>query len=64
MGHRKYAPVIEKLTKINGNKKARDISTYDFSTWYTKLQHDDLVNNLNSMINFAFNGGNDKKRWK
>ena len=55
------APVISNLTRINEKKKAKDISTYDFSTLYTKLQHDDLINNLNYIIDFAFNGGNDKK---
>ena len=55
------SPVIEKLTKINNRKKARDISTYDFSTLYTKLPQDDLIANLNNIVDFAFCGGNDKK---
>ena len=55
------APIIEQLSKINDRKKARDISTFDFSTLYTKLQHDDLINNLNNIVDFAFNGGNLKK---
>ena len=54
-------PIIEKLTSINNRKKARDISTYDFSTLYTMLPHDDLVANLNDIVDFAFCGGNDKK---
>ena len=55
------APVIEKLNKINECNKARNISTYDFSTLYTNLQHYDLINNLNKMVEFAFSGGNYKK---
>ena len=55
------SPVLEKLTKINEKKNARDISTYDFSTLYTKLQHDDLIGNLHEIIEFAFKGGNEKK---
>ena len=55
------APVIERLIKINNGKKAKNISTYDFSTLYTKLPHDDLVKNLNQMVDFVFEGGNDKK---
>ena len=55
------APVIEKLSKINSKKNAKDISTYDFSTLYTKLPHDDLINNLNKVVDFAFQGGNEKK---
>ena len=55
------APVIEKLTKLNERKRARDISTYDFSTLYTQLPHDELILNLNEIVDFAFNGGNQKK---
>ena len=54
-------PIIEKLTRINEKKNAKDISTYDFSTLYTKLQHDDLINNLNEIVDFVFCGGNVKK---
>ena len=54
-------PVIEKITKINSKKKAKDISTYDFSTLYTKLPHDELIKNLNEIVDFAFKGGNDSK---
>ena len=28
---------------------------------YTKLPHDDLINNLNKVVDFAFKGGNEKK---
>ena len=55
------SPVLEKLTQINEKKNARDISTYDFSTLYTKLQHDDLIGNLHEIVEFAFKGGNEKK---
>ena len=55
------SPIIDKLTRINEKKKAKDISTYDFSTLYTKLQHDDLIHNLNGIVDFAFSGGNLKK---
>ena len=54
-------PVIEKLEQINAKRNAKDISTYDFSTLYTKLPHDDLIQNLNEMIDFAFEGGKTKK---
>ena len=40
-------PIIEKLSKFNERKRARDISTYDFSTLYTKLPHDELIDNRN-----------------
>ena len=55
------SPILEKLTRINEKKNAKDISTYDFSTLYTKLQHDDLIKNLNEIIDFAFKGGNERK---
>ena len=54
-------PVIEKLLKVNEKKKAKDISTYDFSTLYTKLPHDDLIDNLDKVVEFAFQGGKGKK---
>ena len=41
------SPVIDKLTQINAKRGAKDVSTYDFSTLYTKLPHDDLIQNLN-----------------
>ena len=54
-------PIIEKISRINSRKKAKDISTYDFSTLYTKLPHDELIKNLNEIVDFAFRGGNQKK---
>ena len=54
------SPIIDKLTRINERKNAKDISTYDFSTLYTKLQHDDLIQNLNEIVDFAFKGGKKK----
>ena len=54
-------PVIEKLESINTKKKAKSVSTYDFSTLYTNLPHDDLVKVLDSTVDFAFNGGKKTK---
>ena len=53
-------PLIEKLDVINTRKKAKEISTFDFSTLYTKLPHDDLLRVLNSHIDFVFDGGTSK----
>ena len=53
-------PLIERLDIINTRKKAKDISTFDFSTLYTKLPHDDLIRVLNSHIDFVFDGGTGK----
>ena len=55
------SPVIEKLTRINARRNAKDISTYDFSTLYTKLPHDDLIQNLNDIVDVVFDGGKKKK---
>ena len=53
-------PLIERLDVINRRKKAKDISTFDFSTLYTKLPHRDLIKVLNSHIDFVFDGGTSK----
>ena len=53
-------PIIEKLNHINSKKGAKDISTFDFSTLYTKLPHDDLVKTLHSIIDFSCKAGNRK----
>ena len=53
-------PVIEKLKNINKRKNAKSISTYDFSTSYTKIPHEDLINRMTKLIKFTFNGGDAK----
>ena len=53
-------PLIEKLDIINTRKKAKANSTFDFSTLYTKLPHNDLLHVLNSHIDFVFDGGTSK----
>ena len=51
-------PILQTLKHINKKKNAKSISTYDFSTLYTKLPHDKLLDSLFSIIDFTFNGGN------
>ena len=53
-------PVIEKLKQINKKKNAKSIATYDFSTLYTKIPHDDLISRLKKLINFTFDAGDAK----
>ena len=53
-------PVIEKLKQINKKKNAKSIATYDFSTLYTKIPHDDLISRLKKLINFTFDAGEAK----
>ena len=51
-------PVLATLNKINGKKTAKRISCYDFSTLYTNIPHDKLLEKLNNLVDFAFKGGN------
>ena len=50
-------PVLNRLQELNKKKRAKSISTFDFSTLYTKLPHKDLVKVLQSLVDFVFNGG-------
>lgn len=51
-------PVLATLKKINGKKSAKRISCFDFSTLYTNIPHDKLLEKLNNLVDFAFKGGN------
>ena len=44
---------INKVTK----KNAKQISTFDFSTLYTKIPHDELLDILYKVVDFVFKGG-------
>ena len=41
--------VVAILDKISAKGKARSISTFDFSTLYTKISHDKLIDVLNQL---------------
>ena len=47
--------VVAALDKISAKGKARSISTFDFSTLYTKIPHDKLIDVLNQLVDFVFN---------
>ena len=51
---------INKLKKINKKQNGKCISTYDFSTLYTKIEHKNIVDVLCTLIDFVFNGGGKK----
>ena len=51
-------PAIENINIINRKEKAKSIATYDFSTLYTALPHDKLINRLFNVTDFVFEGGN------
>ena len=54
-------PVIEKMNKINSKRNAKNISTFDFSTLYTTLPHDLLIQVLSELIDFVFKSKVQKK---
>ena len=47
-------PILDSLNYINSNSKARNIQTYDFSTLYTMLGHDNIKQALTVVIKLAF----------
>ena len=49
-------PLLDSITKINKRKSARNISNFDFSTLYTMLPHDKLIDILIKLIEFYFKG--------
>ena len=54
------SPVLDKLHKIKLKSNARCISTFDFTTLYTKIEHYNLLEVLNDIIDLAFKGGKRK----
>ena len=53
-------PVIDKLDQINTKQNAKLISSFDFSTLYTKLPQKNLVKEP-FFIDFGFYGNSKKK---
>ena len=49
--------LLNSIEKINKRSSAKSITTFDFSTLYTKIPHDDLLDVLMKIIDFAFSGG-------
>ena len=48
---------LECINKINKWKKAKKISTFAFSTLYTKIPHDKLIDILYKVVDFVFKRG-------
>ena len=48
---------LECIKKINKRKNAKQTSTFDFSTLYTKIPHDKLLDILYKVVDFVFKGG-------
>ena len=45
------------MNELNKQRKSTSVSTFDFSTLYTKLTHNKLLMVLNSLTEFSFDGG-------
>ena len=50
----RYFAIVTKLNKMNVKKKAKSISTTDFSKLYTTIPHKVLLKVLSEVINFVF----------
>ena len=50
-------PVLDTVRKSISRKSAKCVSSFDFSTLYTKIPHDKLLDVLYKVIDFAFKGG-------
>ena len=54
-------PVLDTSKKSVSRKSANCVSSFDFSTLYTKIPHDKLLEVLQKIIDFVFKGGTRKK---
>ena len=53
--------VLRAIDKSRVRKSAKCLSSFDFSTLYTKIPHDKLIDVLGKIIDFAFKGGTRNK---
>ena len=51
------ADVIKCINKLNKRGSFRSMATFDFSTLYTKIPHESLLDVLNTLSDFCFKGG-------
>ena len=51
-----FQKIASDIQHLNSRTKAKAVSTYDFTSLYTKIQHKDLITNLERYIEHAFNG--------
>ena len=54
-------PVLNAVKRSWARRTAKCVTSFDFSTLYTKIPHDKLIDVLNKIINFAFQGGTRSK---
>jgi len=55
-------PVIQQMDRINARGNAKRISTFDFSTLYTTIPHDLLIEVLSKIIENVFNSRNARSK--
>jgi hypothetical protein len=53
-------PILETLEKISAKRTAKTINTYDFSTLYTSIDHGDLFNALQYIVELAYSSSRHK----
>ena len=53
-------PLLDKIHRTNAKRNAKHISTFDFTTLYTKIPHISLIDILFKIIDFAFSAGRKK----
>ena len=49
--------VINSIKKLNKRNALRSMATFDFSTLYTKIPHEKLLEVMNELVDFCFQGG-------
>ena len=54
-------PLLQAVKKSRDRRSAKCISSFDFSTLYTKIPHDKLIDVLNKIVDFVFKGGTRNK---
>ena len=47
-------PIVDFLKTVNQRNAGRNIETYDFTTLYTKLDHNEILESINYVIDLAF----------
>ena len=53
-------PILDKIHWTNAKRNAKCISTFDFTTLYTKIPHQSLIDVLLQIIDFTFSAGKKK----
>ena len=54
-------PILEAVKKSIARRSAKCVSSFDFSTLYTKIPHNKLIDVLTNIIEFVFKGGTRNK---